>query len=203
MNIDRLATAEWVMQQAQKRGASEVAVNISNQRQVEIEFRDKKLETLRESIQNSLSIDIYIDQKYSSHSTNDFRKAYLEHFIDEAVKSTKYLAKDEYRALPDPKHYEPIQDIDLKIRDREYERIQSSERVEFAEVIEAAAMAQSDKIISCTTGYSDVLFHSVKVHSNGFSGQREGTSFSAGAEVTVKDPNGDRKSTRLNSSHYS
>ena len=88
MNIDRLATAEWVMQQAQKRGASEVAVNISNQRQVEIEFRDKKLETLRESIQNSLSIDIYIDQKYSSHSTNDFRKAYLEHFIDEAVKST-------------------------------------------------------------------------------------------------------------------
>ena len=45
MSTKRLDLAEWAIKTAQKKGASEVAVNISNQRQVEIEFRDKKLET--------------------------------------------------------------------------------------------------------------------------------------------------------------
>ncbi|MBN1480118.1 TldD/PmbA family protein [candidate division KSB1 bacterium] len=192
MSTERLELADWVIKQAQKNGADQVAVNISNQRQVDIEFRDKKLETLTESTQNSLSVDIYSDHKYSSHSTNDLRRDALQRFIEEAVASTKYLARDEYRALPDPKYYNLNVDIDLKIRDAGYEQIDSSQRVELAEAIEAAAMAQSDKIISTTAGYSDVLYHSVKVHSNGFSGQRQGTSFSAGAEVTVKDPNGGR-----------
>lgn len=192
MHIDRLDLAEWTIKQAQKNGADQVAVNISNQRQVEIEFRDKKLETLNESTQNSLSIDIYADFRYSSHSTNDLRRDSLQRFIEEAVASTKYLAKDEYRSLPDPQYYDMRLAADLKIYDSSFERIDSTQRVELAEAIEAAAMAQSDQIISTTAGYSDVLFHSVKVHSNGFSGQRQGTSFSAGAEVTVKDPNGGR-----------
>jgi PmbA protein len=192
MSTQRLDLAEWAMKTAQKKGASEVAVNISNQRQVDIEFRDKKLETLKESTQNSLSIDIYVDSKYSSHSTNDLRKDSLERFIDEAVVSTRYLTKDEYRVLPDSKYYDQSLDMDLKTRDAGYEKIESSQRVKFAEAAEAAAMAQSDKIISSTAGYSDVIFHSVKVHSNGFSGERDGTSFSAGAEVTVRDPNGGR-----------
>lgn len=192
MSLNRMDLAEWAIKNAQKKGASQVAVNISNQRQVEIEFRDKKLETLKESTQNSLSIDIYVDNKYSSHSTNDLRKESLERLIEEAVAGTKYLAKDEYRALPDPKYYDPTLDMDLKIRDTGYENVDSAQRVEFAKAAQAAAMAQSANIISSTAGYSDVIFHSVKMHSNGFSGQREGTNFSAGAEVTVKDPNGGR-----------
>ena len=188
---ERLELAEWVMKQARGLGASQVAVNISNQRQIEIEVRNKKLETLKESTQNSLSVDIYIDNKYSSHSTNDFRKESLTIFVRDAVESTKYLATDEFRSLPDPKYYQ-IRSKDLKVRDRNYENIDSSQRIDFAEMIETAAMAQSDKVISSTAGYSDVFFDSVKVHSNGFSGQRKGTSFSAGAEVTVRDPNGGR-----------
>ncbi len=192
MSTNRMDLAEWAMKNARQKGAAEVAVNISNQRQVDIEFRDKKLETLKESTQNSLSIDIYVDNKYSSHSTNDLRQDSLDQFINEAVASTKYLAKDDYRVLPDPKFYDPRLDMDLQIRDTAYEKVDSSQRVAFAEAAEAAAMAQSQNIISSTAGYSDVIFHSVKIHSNGFSGEREGTSFSAGAEVTVSDPNGGR-----------
>lgn len=56
-----------------------------------------------------------------------------------------------------------------------------------ASAIEAAAMAQSDQIISSTAGYSDSHSEEVRVHSNGFEGAEESTVFSAGAEVTVKD----------------
>ena len=55
-------------------------------------------------------------------------------------------------------------------------------------------MAESDLIISTTAGYSDTLYETTRVNSNGFSGQIAGTYFSAGAEVTVRDGDSGRPS---------
>ena len=190
----RTDLAQWAIEQARAAGADQAAVNISNQRDVEIEFREKKLEKLKESTQNSLSLDIYVDHKYSGHSTNDLRRESLEIFIKEAVAGTKYLTRDEYRELPDLALYPKDLSRDLKLVDQNYESVQANERVKFAEEIEAVAMQQSDKIISTTAGYSDSIYHSVKAHSNGFLGESFGTNFSAGASVTVNDPAGGRPS---------
>jgi PmbA protein len=194
MKNKRVDLAQWAIEQTRQSGANQVAVNISNQRDVEIEVRDKKLEKLKESTQNSLSLDIYVDHKYSSHSTNDLRKESLKTFIDEAVASTKYLSRDEFRELPDPALYAKDLSRDLKLVDKQYESVKPEERVKFAEEIEAAAMQQSDKIISTTAGYNDTIYHTVKAHSNGFLGESHGTSFAAGASVTVEDPAGGRPS---------
>jgi len=191
-NKERLDLAQWATEYALTSGADEASVSISNRREIEIEFRDKKLEKLKESTQNSLSLNIYAQNRYSGHSTNDLRKDSLSKFIDEAVASTKYLTKDEYRSLPDPKYYPKKLEGDLKICDRSYDKIESANRVKMAAEIEAAAMAQSDQIISTTSGYSDVYSEGVRIHSNGFQGESEGTRFSAGAEVTVKGKEGDR-----------
>ncbi|OQY26823.1 MAG: hypothetical protein B6244_12610 [Candidatus Cloacimonetes bacterium 4572_55] len=193
-NKERMALAEWAKDEALKRGADQTAVTISKDRSVEIEFRDKKVDKLVESTQNSLSLNIYVQNKYSSHSTNDLRKDSLAKFIEEAVSATKYLTEDEYRALPDPKFYPKEKPADFKILDPYYSRIESTDRMKWAEKIERATLAQSDKILSTTAGYSDVYFQTIKLHSNGFSGEKEGTSFSAGTEVTVKDGAGGRPS---------
>ncbi len=184
--------AQWAISRAIKFGADQAAVSISNQREVEVEFRDNKPEQLKESTQNSLSLKIYTDQKYSYHSTNDMRKESLEKFIKEAIVSTTYLTKDEYRSLPDPKYYPDNLNIELDIYDKTYQKIDTKTRINLTAEIEKAALAQSDKIISATASYSDAHFHLVRVHSNGFSGENEGTSFGAGVEVTVKDPEGGR-----------
>jgi len=184
---ERLNLANWAVDLAKKNGADEVAVNISNRREIEVEYRDKKLEKLKESIQSSLGLTIYADNRYSGHSTNDLNKDSLKKFIEEAVAMTKYLTKDPYRSLPDPKYYQGLKKVDLKILDPDYEKVDSKKRVQFAAEIEAAAMTQSDKIISTTAGYSDTYYESLKVHSNGFEGEQQGTVFSAGAEVTVRD----------------
>ncbi len=183
----RLELAHWAVSQAQKSGADEVAVDISNSRDIEVEFRDGKLEQLKESTQNSLSLSIYANKRYSSHSTNDIRKESLGRFIEEAVGMTKYLNEDPFRSLPDPKYYQGQKEIDLHINDSYYEKITSEKRVKIAGEIEKIASAQSDKIISCTSGYSDTYFEATKVNSNGFEGNRRSTYFSAGAEVSVKD----------------
>ena len=68
---DRLNLARWVMDTSLKTGADQVAVTLTNRRNIDVEFREKKLDKLKESKENSLSLNIYADQKYSGHSTND------------------------------------------------------------------------------------------------------------------------------------
>ena len=186
----RLELAKWAVAQAQKNGVDEVAVDVGNSRDVGVRFRDGNLEKLEDSTQNSLSLAIYASKRYSSHSTNDIRKESLKGFIEEAVAMTKYLSEDPYRSLPDPKYYKGQKDTDLKIYDPDYEKVTSDTRVGLAREIEKIASAKSDKIISCTSGYGDSLYDSVKVHSNGFEGENQGTAFSAGVSATVKDEKG-------------
>jgi PmbA protein len=184
---ERLELAKWAMDYALKHGADQASVGIFNQREVSIEYRDKRLEELKESTQNSLNIDLYTDQRYSAHSTNDLRRESLERFMDEAIAATKYLAADEYRSLTDPKYYPKTKGADLQIYDPAYEKVESATRVRMAEEIEAVALEQSGDIISVTSWYEDTFTQTCKVNSNGFEGEAEGTRFGAGAEVTVRD----------------
>jgi PmbA protein len=183
---ERLALAHWAADHAKKSGADDAAVNVVNSRDIEVEIREGKVDKLKESTQNSLNISVYVNRRYSSQSTNDLRKESLGEFISEAVAMAKYLAEDEFRGLPDPKYYAGQSTIDLKTYDNKYESLTSDERVQFARAAEDAARSRSDKIITCTAGFSDSMYDSVKVHSNGFEGTSRGTVYSAGAEATVR-----------------
>jgi PmbA protein len=183
---ERLALAHWAADHAKKSGADDAAVNVVNSRDIEVEIREGKVDKLKESTQNSLNISVYVNRRYSSQSTNDLRKESLGEFISEAVAMAKYLAEDEFRGLPDPKYYAGQSDIDLKIYDNKYESLTSEDRVQFARAVEDAARSRSDMIITCTAGFSDSMYDSVKVHSNGFEGTSRGTVYSAGAEATVR-----------------
>jgi PmbA protein len=188
----RLDLAEWAAEFATKKGASQVAVDLANRRVIDIQYRDGELEKLEESTSNSMSLDIYAEHRYSSHTTSDLNQDSLKRFIEEAVAMTKFLTKDEYRMLPDPKYYRGQKQMDLRILDPEYPTLKSDGRVEFSRAIQKAASEQSDKIISTTAYYSDTQFETVKVHSNGFSGRKQGTIFTAGAEAAVRDEGGQR-----------
>ena len=189
---ESLELARWAVDQARKQGANQVAANVFSDRSIEAEVRAGKLEKLQESARHGLSLAIYLEQRYSSHSTNDLRRDSLARFIGEAVAMTRYLAQDPFRSLPDPKYYAGQEKRDLNLVDPGYEKIDTAERVRWAKAIEAAAMAQSDKIISVTAGYGDSFGRNVKVQSNGFEGEEIGTTFSVSAGVTVKDDEGGR-----------
>lgn len=184
---ERTELAKWVSGKIGKSGAEQSSIYVSNSRKIEIEYRDGQIEKLKESTQNSLSLDLYVEGKYSSHSTNNLDRTDLEKFIGETVSMTKYLSKDKFRALPDKKLYEGKKDIDLKLNDPDYEKIETKQRVELVREIESAAKKRSDKLISATAGYSDTFSESVMVNSNGFIGEKISTNYSCGAEATVKD----------------
>ncbi len=186
-NNERLDLAKWVVSLAQKSGAKDAAVNVYMSRDIEVQHRNKQVDKLTEATENSLSLAVYANNKYSSHSTNDLDKTAITKFVDEAISMTKYLSEDEYRKLPDPKYYEGKQDIDLQIFDPDYESVTAENRVKLAREMEATAMGASEKVVACTSYYNDSFNESTKVHSNGFEGSRASTSFSVGIEVTVCD----------------
>jgi PmbA protein len=191
----RLDLAEWTMKQALERGAGEAAVVLRSERNVEVYFRDGKLDRLSDAQQNGLDLEVYVDKRYSTNSTNDLRRDELARFIEEVVASTRYLAPDEQRGLPDPQYYptEAAAGGDLKIFDPGYEDIPSEDRVRMAQDLEAAVRAAgSDRIVSATGSYSDSHTELVRVHSNGFVGGARATRFDAGADVTIRDDAGGR-----------
>ena len=154
------------------------------------EFRDKTIEKLQEAKRHSLSISIYLNNRFSSQNTNNLQKGSLEKFIEDAAAMTKYLSEDPFRKLPDPIYYAGREKKELELRDPSYESLTSEMRIESVRQAAEAASSASNRIVSVTAGFNDSLWRSVKVHSNGFEGEQEGTSFSLYASPTIKDDEG-------------
>ena len=186
-NHEKELLAQFIIDTAKKHGADEIALSISNDSGVEIQYRDGEIEQLHEAQQSGLAIQIYADHKYSSHSTNDLNKKSLERFIEQAVLSTKYLTSDPYRSLPDPDLYPKDLSKDLQLFDQSLLKLDTETRLKMVREVYEAAKKQSNQIISVAAGYSDGIMHSFRVHSNGFSAMRQSTILSLGAEVTVRD----------------
>lgn len=190
--------AVWSIKRAKAAGADECRVSISSRRFVEISYRERKPENIKEAASKNLFVEIYVNNRYSGQSTSDLRPKALKDFISNAVATTKLLAEDPYRTLPDPEYYEGRADIDLGIRDADYEQLTPESRHDMVKAVEDTCLARGgDKVISVTAGESDSYGESVTLTSNGFEGYREYTRYSAGAEMTVQDE-GDRRPNGYN-----
>lgn len=189
-----LEVARQAAQQAQRAGANQVAVSAYRVRDVEVEWRDGKLEKISEATTRGLGVSLYVDGRYSTANTSDLRPDALVRFLEDAVAMTKSLAKDPFRLLPEPELYQGQSSVDLELDDPRYDTVTPEHRRTQAQSMEVAAraVARADAILSVTTGFSDRLAESARVHSNGFEGTRRETSFSAGADVSVLDADGRR-----------
>ena len=195
MSRELLNTVRKVVAQAQKRGADGVRASLTRNRDSEVEWRETELERVRESTTMGLSITLFVDGRYSAHSTSDLRPKALEKFLDDTIAMTRYLAKDEHRKLPDPKYYENQFRGDLKLYDpRGSAAITGLDRRRAAEAMVAAAHAApgGEKVISAKSSFQDDMTESVMATSNGMEGSQVTTSFSLFTDVSVRDE-GDRK----------
>lgn len=193
---DLLDAAQSALERAIKKGAQEAAASVYRSRQVEVEWRDGKLEKLEEATTRGLSLRLYVDGRYSAVSTSDLRPDALDTFVQDAIALTRTLAKDPFRSLPDPALYAGQAKVELELEDRAQGDVSAVERRKIAEQIEAASRSVqgASAIISVTTGCGDARSEEVRLHSNGFSGSEVRTAFWTSSSVSVKDPDGRRPS---------
>jgi PmbA protein len=185
--------AAWGLKEAKAAGADACRIGIDGERTVEISYRDRKPENIKEASTKGLALEIFVNGRYSSMSTSDLRKGALKDFIGRAVAQTKFLAEDPFRSLPDPKYYQGRRSLDLGQVDPGYGALTPGDRHAFVRAIEEACLsAGGDKVISVTAGSTDGYGESLLMTSNGFDGYSEVTYFVGSAEMTGKDE-GDRR----------
>jgi PmbA protein len=190
--------AETVRNAAQlaiKKGAKECAAMLDTEREVQVRVRDGKLEKLAEASSAQLTLRLYANDRYSAVTTSDLRPEALDRFITNALDLTRALAKDPFRALPEPSLYTGQANAALQLEDSAYTALDGTERRRRAEALEAAARSGSashPSIVSVEADFEDAFRESFQFHTNGFEGSRRTTQFGMSVGVTVKDADGRR-----------
>jgi len=185
--------AGWAIAAAKSAGADGCRAAISAQRRVEISYRDRKPENIKEASTKALGIEIFAGGRYSQQRTSDLRQDSLKTFLGNAVAMTRLLAEDPFRSLPDPKYCQGRAAVELGLNDPEYRNLTPQARHDFAKGIEHGCLTRGgDRVISVTASVNDSHYEEVLMSSNGFDGYAEMTVFVGAAEMTARDE-GDRR----------
>lgn len=194
---EQVDTAKSVVAAARKHGANAARASVSRRRECRVEWRDGKLDRLRESTRMSVSVSLYVDGRYSSNTTSDLRPEALDRFIAESVAMTRVLTADPHRKLPPPERCKGRFSGDLGLLDPGgLAADDASTRRASARGLEEAMRSApgADAIVSATG--TVVQGHNIwaLADSQGMAGETESSSFTYVAMASVKGK-GDRKPT--------
>jgi PmbA protein len=193
-NETMLEIAKNAVALAKQKGAADIAAVVTESRDVDVTWRDGKLEKISEATSRRLEARLYVDGRYSACSTSDMRPDALASFFENAVALTRTLAKDSHRSLPDPSLYGKVAASELQLADARINEVTAIDMRRSAQKMEEAARSVpgSNAILSVTTGMSQSSRTTTRVHSNGLEGAYAGTVFSIWADVSIQDADGRR-----------
>ena len=184
------------MDYALKNGCQAAKVSLYQGSNTSFELRDAKMDKLQQASENGMSLILYVDGRYGSYSTNRLNKKELESFIKNGIESTRYLAKDEARALPDASRYYKGGKPDLQLLDPKFNATSPDDKVAMAKAIAEEAMGKDPRIISVESSYGDGDNFGYQITSNGFEGETQSSWYSLSAGVSVKGEGEARPSAR-------
>lgn len=174
------------MDYALKNGCQAAKLVLYSNSNASFELRDAKMDKLQQASESGLSISLYVDGKYGSYSTNRLDKKELESFIRNGIDSTRYLAEDEARVLPDSSRYYKGGKPDLQQFDDKFYNLNPDDKVDIARAAAEEVLGKDERIISVGSSYSDGEGASYRLTSNGFEGESKSTWFAVSADVAVK-----------------
>ncbi len=178
--------AQWAMEYALKNGCLASRINLYAGSNTSFEIRDMKIDRLQQASENGLSIQLFVDGRYGSYSTNRLDKKELEKFIKEGIDTTRFLAEDKARTLPDPSLYYKGGGQDLQLNDPAFDKVQPDDKVKIAMETCNEIMGKDNRLISANSSFSDGREARYIIASNGFEGESVGTYFSVSASASIK-----------------
>ena len=193
-----IALARASMDFALENGAQKVRVTLNKSLMELFGMLNGELDKVTHALDRSLQISLFVDGRYGSFSSNRLEEAGLKAFILGAIDTVRTLEPDAARNLPDPSRTakDARTGQELGLYDPAYEVLTADKRRELT--LRTAAWnrkAELEKGFTLTSEegeYSDSLFDSVVMDSNGLFVRHTETSFEIGYEVTVEDPDGNR-----------
>jgi len=178
--------AQWALKYALNKGSSDARIFVYSSTDNSFEYRDTQLDELQQSSENGMSIQLYVDGRFASFSTNRLDKTELGKFIINGIETTRYLAKDEFRKLADPARIYKGDGKGLDVYDQSIEKVSVDDKLALIKNSVNEVYKTDERLISVTSGYSDGTSSSYVVASNGFEGETETTYFSLSTETSMK-----------------
>ena len=222
--------AQYALECALKKGCQQARVVLSTGEENEVEVRDGRVDRLHHSGGCQLSLNLFVDGSYSQISTNRLDSEEIERFIDKGIMSTRFLAKDPYRSLPEKEMYYRGEMDDLGLYDVGFRNVDVDEKIGVAKRIfeectmhnaQPTVLSESEKctikglnseevmsgsveVISAMAAIADTETYNYLIDSNGFEGEKSRTLFMATSQVSVMGEDDERPEDYfyVNASHW-
>ena len=193
---EEIRTAEICVEKALRLGASKARVTLSKSLMELFGTLDGQLDKVSHCLDRSMSVCLFVDGKYGTFSTNRLVESELEDFLKKSIATVRMLAEDPCRDLPDPARTakNAITGKELDLYDPSYPALTSSERLKMTMEASVFEQHKAEGLISEEGEYSDSIFDTLTLDSNGLKCRHTETSFEYGVEITVKDAEGNRYS---------
>lgn len=193
-----LSLARESMAFALENGAQKVRVTLNKSLMKLFGMLDGELDKVTHALDRSLQIALFVDGRFGSFSSNRLDREGLRPFILGAIDTVRTLEPDPARDLPAPERTakDALTGDELGLYDPAVETLTDEERRALAAESSVwhrkEALEKGFTLISEEGEYSDSLFDSVVMDSNGLFARHTETSFEIGYEVTVEDAEGNR-----------
>ncbi len=178
---------------SKRAGADEAWAVASQSRDVEFNYRDGALEKVKDTTSRQLAIQIYANDRYSSHQTTDLHPDRLQDFLTEAVAITGALEPDTHRQIPPPELYADRPEDNLDLVDGRVAELDREQRLAWCVALDDTSR-KHDRVVSATAGVYDGTVASATVGSNGFAGANQSTYCWLGSNITLMDE-GDKRAS--------
>lgn len=179
--------ASWAMKFALNNGCESSRVSITTGNSSSFEYRDMQLDKLHQSSENKLYIELFVDGRYGSLSTNRLDKTELEDFIKGGIESTRFLAQDTCRQLPSAeKYYKPSKTDDLDLFDSSFFEHTAEAKLDMVQSVLEEVRGIDNRIVSVVASYDDGCGAEYMIASNGFEHEEKDTAYSLSAEISLK-----------------
>lgn len=171
---------------ALKNGCQEARISFAVAENNTFEYRNTQLDKLQQSTENKLFIELFVDGRYGAFSTNRLEHSELQHFIREGIASTRFLAEDLCRRLPENTRYYKGKGEDLDLYDKSYLSININSKIDLLKQSTEEVFGKDNRVISVTSCYDDSRNAEYMIASNGLEVYSQDSSFSLSSEVTLK-----------------
>ena len=152
------------------------------------------------ALDQSLQLQLFVDGRFGTFSSNRLEEKELQAFIRSSIDTVRMLEPDENRSLPDPGRLvkDAVTGQELGLYDPSYESLSSARRKEMALSSSfwsrKVELENGFTVIAEEGEYSDSLFDSITIDSQGLMARHTETSFEIGYEATVEDAHGNHYS---------
>lgn len=180
-----IALVRESLDMARQAGAGKARATLCRSEEDLVATLNGEVDRVTHCVDSSLSFALFADGRFGSFSTNKLDPASLRDFLESSVKTVRTISKDECRDLPDPRRCcsKAITGDELGLTDCRRESMTPEERIRMA----LDASVYRDGILSEEGEYSDSVYKTVVMDTDGVLCLHSETSFDYGVEITIEE----------------